>query len=994
MENIRVEDFLPTYPYINTEEQNPKLNPYPDTTFTQALTEKVEFLSLQTGKKDVKESGELLYNHQRFISRFISSHTPYDGILLVHEMGTGKTCAALGSVEAIRKSAPQKFNGALVLTKSNNILNTLIESLGLTCSSDEDFLLPDKGERVKMTEKELISKIRKKAKGYYRFDTFERFALSELAKKTDEEVEADYSNKVIVLDEVHNLKRYGSGTNKKSEVYNQFWRLMHIPKNCKKIIMSGTPMTDSPIEIANVLNLILPEEKQLPFNREFENDYFVNIEENVYRMKPDMINNFKETIKGYVSFLRSSLDIDVKYVGRVMPPMNHFVVYPSVMSEFQVKSYREALNEDRQKTDIYANSVQATLFVYPDGSYGNRGLKKYSDHIGKNVLLKNTLINEIRSDTHEKTLRNLEKFSCIYAATIRNILENTDKNTIVFNSLVEGSGCILFGKLMQLFGFKPANGTETTPGKRYAILTSGTLPDDKGNRLEAVKRVFNSEDNATGELIQVIIFSEMLSEGVTFKNVRRVHIQTPHWNYSQTSQAMARGIRLNAHSGLIEMGIDPEVEIFQHAAMPPKGVDSIDILRYTASEEKDISIKKVERFLKEAAVDCFIFYERNFQPGQDNTRMCDYSGCEYRCDGIIRPPIPDFSTYNLYYSDKEIKTVIAELKSVFINSFSISIEALVERIRNKHPNITFFQVCRAIRKVIAENIPMNNAYRFGSYIKEFKSILFLTENLNTDSDIFSLSYTQNPVGVSALSFNEAVEKNIVDKVAAEVYNATSYDEFKTAMDALGIKYHQMFLRAALQSPVATEKVEMTLEYFKGSYSPEKDYYRIGDFSYELKGGKWEEAPLRITRTKIDTPNPFGITGEFNPKEKIFWVRIIKKTEKDSRRNPPGKECKNYSEEELAYMCTNMGVPYNTERTEHLTAEKVWELLGTYKKFRAMFKEDDPIERLRAAYFYIAMLEGKKPAMCKLIYDFLKSKGLLDENSNRPKGYRGTVKKGV
>ena len=90
----------------------------------------------------------------------------------------------------------------------------------------------------------------------------------------------------------------------------------------------------------------------------------------------------------------------------------------------------------------------------------------------------------------------------------------------------------------------------------------------------------------------------------------------------------------------------------------------------------------------------------------------------------------------------------------------------------------------------------------------------------------------------------------------------------------------------------------------------------------------------------------------------------------------------------------MGIPYNTERTEDLTREKVWELLGTYKKFRAMFKEDEPIERLRAAYFYIAMLEGKKPKMCKLIFDFLKSKGLLDENSNRPKGYRGTVKKGM
>jgi len=992
MEIIKVEDFLPKYPYITSEGINPRLNPYGDLPFPQAISEKAEFLSLYTGKQDIKEEGEILYNHQRFIARFMSSHTPYDGIILIHEMGTGKSCAALGAVEEIRKGST-RFSGALVLTKSKNILNTLIESLGKTCTRDE--YLPEKGERVNLSGKELIAKIRKIAKRFYHFDTFERFAIHELSKKSDKEIEEEFSNKVIVLDEIHNLKRYGTGANAKSEVYNQFWRLLHIPKNCKKIIMSGTPMTDSPIEIANVLNLILPEESQLPFNRDFEDEYFNNLGENNYVMKPEMIRNFKERIKGYVSFLRSSLDIEVKYNGRIINPMNHFIVYPSEMSPFQTAAYKAAFKEDSAKSDIYANSIQATLFVYPDGTYGNQGFKKYLENVGKKFLLRNILTNEIRDADVEASLKKLEKFSCIYANTIRNILQNPDKNTLVFNSLVEGSGCILFSKILQLFGYKPANGTETTSGKRYAILTSGTLPSDGGVRLESIKNVFNSEENATGELIQIIIFSEMLSEGITFKNVRSVHIQTPHWNYSQTDQAKGRGIRLNAHNALIEMGIDPKVEIFQHAAIT-KGVESIDILRYTASEAKDVSIKKVERLLKETAVDCFIFHERNHTAGQDQTRACDYLGCDYTCDGMIRDPFlnPDFSTYNLYYSTKEAKIIMAELRSVFINSFSVNFQTLVERIRSKHPNITFFQICTIVRRIVAENIPMYNAYHIPSYIKEYKNILFLTENLNTDSDFFSISYTSNPIAINKLSFNDAVEKNLVDKIIERVTSASNYDEFKAAMNALGIKYQKLFLENALDATITTDKVNMTLEYFKGLYTPEKDYYRIDDFSYEKKDGKWVEAPIRITRTALNAPNPYGISGEFNPRENAFWIRIIKEKEKDARKNLPGKECKNYSEEDLAYICANIGVPYNTETTENLSREEVWDRLGSYKKFQAMFKEDDPIEKLRSGYFFIALLEGKKPAMCKRIFDFLKSKGLLDENSNRPKGYRGTIKKGL
>ena len=42
--------------------------------------------------------------HQEFVKMYISNHTPYNGLLLYHGMGSGKTCSAIGICEEFRKS--------------------------------------------------------------------------------------------------------------------------------------------------------------------------------------------------------------------------------------------------------------------------------------------------------------------------------------------------------------------------------------------------------------------------------------------------------------------------------------------------------------------------------------------------------------------------------------------------------------------------------------------------------------------------------------------------------------------------------------------------------------------------------------------------------------------------------------------------------------------------------------------------------------------------
>ncbi len=60
-----------------------------------------------------------MQNHQEFIRNFISSETPYNGALLFHGTGVGKTCAAIGTTEGLRDYV--KRDGKIYILSSENI---------------------------------------------------------------------------------------------------------------------------------------------------------------------------------------------------------------------------------------------------------------------------------------------------------------------------------------------------------------------------------------------------------------------------------------------------------------------------------------------------------------------------------------------------------------------------------------------------------------------------------------------------------------------------------------------------------------------------------------------------------------------------------------------------------------------------------------------------------------------------------------------------------
>lgn len=715
MEEISIENFFPKYPSPNPNKD--EIDPYFGQDFYNVIFKKKEFYDNRLSKSEIPTQGEKM-KHQINLARYMSSNTPYDSIVVIHEMGTGKTCAVIAATELI-KLENTSITGAIVLAKGQGLLKNFRNELIYKCTGGE--YIPEASTSGEMAHR------MKATTRFYNMRTFATFA-SYISKLRDDIIVKEYSNKIIIIDEVHNIRIKDGKEASKIDTYKQIHRFLHLVKNCKILLLSGTPMKDSPEEISSIMNLILPMEKQLPEGDIFIKEYLEiapgtdkNADVKQYIVAPDKYDELKERFKGYISFLKS-MRSEVKsiYQGKSIEGLKKFKVSVDNMSNFQSKGY---INSLKTSVGVDIDPRQASLFIYPDGSYGKKGFKKwvikkdsgttYINMEGKEIKLgkfslSKDLKKELQGDGINETLNNIGKYSSKYKAVIQRILNNKKegKKTFVYGEFVHGSGLILFSLLLKLVGMSQATGNSVGIQSRYAILTNETANDNQ--KVNIINR-FNLPDNMTGDIISVIIGSSAISEGFSLTDIQEIDILTPHWNFSETSQAIARGIRLGSHRALLSTGINASVKIYLCVSVPvDNNIRSIDLDMYIRSEIKDLSIQYIMRLLKESAFDCGLNYFRNYtEDDKDGSRECEYMDCNYVCDGIdmddINNGIPkeelDFSTYQLYYVDPPKKKLLS-LIGKFLESGDAYLENIILEFRKTE--FSEFDIRNVLQKLLIE----------------------------------------------------------------------------------------------------------------------------------------------------------------------------------------------------------------------------------------------------------------------------------------------------
>jgi len=927
-------DFLPKYPNIH-KLSNDNLNPY-EGNFSQNIYKKKE---LYDYKLDVVEEvprvpGQLM-NHQTIIRRFLSSHTLYDKLLLVHEMGTGKSSSAIGAIETIRDEGT--YRGVLVLARGEALLKNFIEEIVFVATDGR--YIPENSD--KLTRLEKIHRRKKALGAFYNFETFKVFA-KKIKASTDAYLREKYDNYIIVIDEVHNIRIHENKAD--ADTYANFLRFLRVVKGCKVLLLSGTPMKDGVEEISSVMNLLLPSEKALPTGEKFLEEYF---DEDTSTIKPSKVKEIKSIMTGRVSYLKAMESAVTKvFMGEKMGSLEHFKVVPSRMSEFQSRVYMKAykLDKDGDKKGIYTNSRQATLFVYPNETYAGDGfnnpqyIKSTTSKMGglkrvggglKSYSMGVELRRALEGGTDEEKINKIRKYSSIYADSITLLLKakRERKSMFIYNEYIEGSGLILFTLLLELFGFSKASGfeNENLKGDKYISLTSVTATDEK---IKTLVNRFNQPDNMHGDIIRVIVGSRKISEGFTFKNIQVEDIQTPWYNYSETAQVIARGYRLGSHNALLSAGVIPTVSIYQRVNIPQTGQDnSIDLFMYETSEKKDISIKSVERLIKEASFDCALTYKRNrnYDDENDGTRDCDYMECKYTCDGIKSDEYTgeplilddnelDYSTYQLWYSSEVHKQIIDTIVDMYKTIFSMDLLSIYATF----PSNTEFEVLTALNIMINKSIPITNKYGYISYLRENSNIYFLIDTLSIKARVTSEYYTEYPVIKEIDIFNDIIRPiyyETLPNTIEELCKITTQEQLRNYLLRLPKDVIQILLEACItsketQGTNAPPMRDLILDFYKQSYHKleqdniwvillNKDNLRCYKAGEEFQS--WSDCPqdiidkmkneLKKEQENLEN-NPYGYYGKYNPEIDKFCIKEVTKDDigEDARKKTPGKVC--------------------------------------------------------------------------------------------------------
>jgi superfamily II DNA or RNA helicase len=711
-----ISDFLPFYPSIQDDDFNVGIKSKHE--FRDPGIEKTE--SVPTKKGD-------LFAHQVLVSRLLSSHTPYDGILLMHEMGTGKTCSASAIIQQVR-SENNGIDKFIYIAKNKSLLKNFDDEFRGKCTVDD----------YKFTKNLADLHIHRLT-----YDGFRK----EYEKK-------QLKNCVVIIDEIHNIKGQ-SKSYTESNMYNKYYSILQGAVNTKVILLSGTPITDKPNEIASVMNLILPPDEQLPTGINFDAKFIKDADE---LSDVEIINKklLIDAFAGRISYIKSMESVVKKvFVGQKKDTFKHFLLDSSRMSEEQTIGYKKAIEQDEEGgSPAFSNSLQASDIVVDD-EYGVT-LKK--------LFLKGT--------TSDEKLKYLEKYSSKYAASIRTIIDarKDGKSVFVFNKHVDGGGLKMFAGLLTQFGFnevtKDKINSLENPAKRFVLLTgSGGVDTSKIGKISgrsqkgwgsdlgiAVKR-FNKEDNINGEMIGVVLASEAISEGYSFNNVQVIDIHSPWFNFAKTSQVVARGIRVGSHDLLIKQrakngdNSDINVEIHLRISVPygdsgTKYPSGIDTHTYKIAEQKDIVVKKIERIIKENAIDSYLARKRNKRDKSFNgTRECDYTKCSYKSfpgSNVNDSTRVDYSTSELYYSNDD-EEVIVSITDMFKNRSSLRLFDIVKLYNTKKGRV----VVKALIKIINDDIPIQTSTNGICFLREQNNVFYLVNTYSNTSTILDMYYMQN-----------------------------------------------------------------------------------------------------------------------------------------------------------------------------------------------------------------------------------------------------------
>ena len=580
------------------------------------------------------------------------------------------------------------------------------------------------------------------------------------------------NNSVLIVDEAHNITGNEYGEALKKIIKNS--------ENLRVVLLTATPMINLPDEIVDLLNFIRPLDDQVERDKIFFGDknYKMKIKPDGLDYLRDKARGYISFYRGNIPYtFAKRIEKGVIPSGLLFTP-----VVKCFMSDFQYKGYLDSKQKygdtldrgslaaanfvfpvlDNTNTKLLGQSSldgMNILIAQVNEQYDNL-INNINKTIYKNSLSKDLLKNFIVVNNKKNISGNILKLPYIKEFSVKfyKILNRIAKNVVnkkgpctsfIYSNLVKAGGIELFAETLIMNGYleyqenanyniiddtldyktglkffdfkKKFTPSEFKPAT-FLLVTGGA---EEGEEVPEVKQriirdVFNNSDNIDGKHIKFILGSKVMNEGVTLNNCKQVHILDVFYNIPKIEQVIGRAIRMCVHQASInDSNRFPKVYVYRYViGLKDLKELSTDETLYQKAELKYLTVKQIERLLKEVAFDCALLLHANMfpeelekykdcEPYHDNMTsrelknmcpaLCDFQKCDLKCNSsklnknfwdsrkktyrdLSKKEI-DYSTFNDELSRNEIILIKNKIKDLYRFKYVYLYEELLDAIQ-------------------------------------------------------------------------------------------------------------------------------------------------------------------------------------------------------------------------------------------------------------------------------------------------------------------------
>jgi hypothetical protein len=534
-----------------------------------------------------------------------------------------------------------------------------------------------------------------------------------------------FANSLVICDEVHNvynsieINNYGIALRMLFNIYDipdtmdkninlqgktskGNNRLDVIKKSSLRVVLlTATPVNNSPTEIVDLLNLLVPQSELPNQNRLNKDDFFTDNR----NLKKGALEQIQELIRGYISFLRnqnpqyfpervlegSRIRIPKKYLSeRIHGYNDNYLPYLKFtvceMSPLHYKTYKAVyqgtLPPDGQSLLdmvipnpglIKSDSTTSTTVNSDIGLFRSKDIRfslqhapqKWKDKYQIDIIKQEGIGHNVITGEFMR-LPTLKKYSTKYATMVELLFDNIKTNkgkVLIIHQYIKMSGVLFIQEVLRRNGFIDEHSTPTDDTlcvlcglRRHNhkkdhefvptrfITVYGEM--DSLTRNRSIEK-FNNSENVNGVLYRILVGSKVINESVDFNAVQNIWIMSVPPNIPTLIQILGRAIRNGSHRLLPPEKRKTHVRIFT-SSVPSSS---------RSSENDDLSYEDYKYF--EKLMDYLIIQqiEKVFNMNAIDAPL-------YR--NIIFPPIRDEKTHKIRHSyEDELGTLYFDMSPVF-----------------------------------------------------------------------------------------------------------------------------------------------------------------------------------------------------------------------------------------------------------------------------------------------------------------------------------------